>query len=95
MKENLPKSSPITLDSLFQANKARFDQIFGVKTEELKTRGLTPIPVRPQDLVSASMGTRGNSVDYTALLNEKFGNGWSFEIAESSVENGHASVLGK
>ncbi|HEY1748342.1 MAG TPA: hydantoinase B/oxoprolinase family protein [Xanthobacteraceae bacterium] len=91
-----PLSSSVSFDDLLKANKQQFDRIFSAQTEELGVRGVSHRPPTDADLASASLAAAaGTSSDVYAMLNERFGSGWSSEVIEHKSERGSVTVLCK
>ena len=92
-----PLSSSVSFDDLLKANKKQFDSIFSAQTKELGLLGSTHRPPTTADLASASLASEasGRSSDLYAMLNEKFGSGWSSEVVEHKTERGSVTVLCK
>jgi len=92
-----PLSSTVSFDDLLKANKQQFDKIFSVQTQELGLLGSTHRPTTAADLASASLASEASvrTSDVYALLNERFGSGWSSEVVEHKAERGSVTVLCK
>src|SRR6185503_9838096 len=92
-----PLSSNVTFDDLLKANKKQFDQIFSAQTKELGLVGASHRPPTAADLASASMASQpaGETSDLYAMLNGRFGSGWSSEVVEHKTERGAVTVLCK
>jgi N-methylhydantoinase B len=92
-----PLSSTVSFDDLLKANKQQFDRIFSTQTQELGLLGASLRPPTSADLASASLAAEGTakSGDLYAVLNERFGSGWSSEVVEHKTERGSVTVLCK
>jgi N-methylhydantoinase B len=92
-----PLSSTVRFDDLLKANKQQFDQIFSAQTKELGLLSSSHRPPTSADLASASLASEagGQSSDLYAMLNDRFGSGWSSEVVEHKAERGSVTVLCK
>ena len=91
-----PLSSSVSFDDLLKANKQQFDRIFSAQTEELGVLGVSHRPPTDADLASASLASAAEtSADVYAMLNTRFGSGWSSEVIEHKTERGSVTVLCK
>ena len=92
-----PLSSSVSFDDLLKANKKQFDSIFSAQTKELGLLSSSHRPPTTADLASASLASEasGRSSDLYAMLNERFGSGWSSEVVEHKTERGSVTVLCK
>src|ERR1700749_1823955 len=92
-----PLSSTVSFDDLLKANKQQFDTIFSAQTKELGLLGVSHRPPTTADLASASVSSEAaaKSGDLYAVLNERFGSGWSSEVVEHKTERGSVTVLCK
>src|SRR5580704_7334272 len=92
-----PLSSTVSFDDLLKANKQQFDRIFSTQTQELGLLGASLRPPTSADLASASLAAEdtAKSGDLYAVLNERFGSGWSSEVVEHKTERGSVTVLCK
>jgi hypothetical protein len=91
-----PLSSSVSFDDLLKANKQQFDRIFSAQTEELGVLGVSHRPPTDADLVSASLASAAEApADIYAMLNTRFGSGWSSEVVEHKSERGSVTVLCK
>jgi N-methylhydantoinase B len=91
-----PLSSSVSFDDLLKANKQQFDRIFSAQTEELGVLGVSHRPPTDADLASASLASAAEtSTDVYAMLNTRFGSGWSSEVIEHKTERGSVTVLCK
>ena len=93
---NPPRRS-VSLDDLLKANKAQFDSVFAAQMRDTGLVSVTHRPATAEDLVSASLGVRAvvDGDDSTALLDGRFGEGWSSEVVEHKTEGGSVTVLCK
>jgi N-methylhydantoinase B len=91
-----PLSSSVSFDDLLKANKQQFDRIFSAQTEELGVLGVNHRPPTDADLASASLASAAEArSDVYAVLNTRFGSGWSSEVVEHKTERGSVTVLCK
>src|SRR3984885_2068293 len=89
-------SSSVSFDDLLKANKQQFDRIFSAQTEELGVLGVNHRPPTDADLASASLASAAEThSDVYAMLNTRFGSGWSSEVVEHKTERGSVTVLCK
>ena len=97
MNDLNPPGSSVSLDQLLKANKAQFDEIF---SSQMKDIGLVEVSQRPPteaDLTSESLRRAAPAAaeDAAALLDRRFGGGWSSEVVEHKNERGRVTVLCK
>src|SRR6202034_4794161 len=70
--------------------------IFSAQTEELGVLGVNHRPPTDADLASASLASAAEThSDVYAMLNTRFGSGWSSEVVEHKTERGSVTVLCK
>ncbi len=93
MSELNPRRKSASLDDLLKANKAQFDKILRRQMTEIGLRRADRLPATAEDLASASQRAEAEAGDLTALLNQRFGGGWSTEVVEHKVERGRVTVL--
>jgi N-methylhydantoinase B len=86
---------PISLNDLLQSNREQFDRLFGRQREEQGLMRATHFPVTAADMASASMAGHHAPVTnaVSLALNQAYGAGWSYEVAEHRIEQGTATVL--
>ena len=97
MSDRNPTGRAVSLDDLLNANKAQFDKVFAEQVRDSGLVGVTRRRVAEGDLYSASLGAAraAETADVAALLDSKFGTGWSSEVVEHKAENGQVTVLCK
>jgi N-methylhydantoinase B len=97
MSELNPRRRTASLDDLLKANKAQFDKILRRQMTEIGLRRADHLPPTAEDLASASQRVQleAEAGDLTALLNQRFGGGWSTEVVEHKVERSRVTVLCK
>ncbi|MGI9367999.1 MAG: hypothetical protein ACR2O2_04095, partial [Ruegeria sp.] len=94
MNDNRTRQKPISLDDLLAANKRRFDELFSSTAGPIAKVRPQVNPPQEKDLASASLEAIADG-SVTRLLNERFGDSWSSEVVEHSVESDRVRVLGK
>jgi N-methylhydantoinase B len=94
MTEPIAKS--VSLDDLLKSSKQQFDNIFAA---QMTATGLVDVSQRPAtqaDLASASLQAASTAQgDVTAMLNSRFGDRWSSEVVEHTIDRGTVTVLCK
>ena len=97
MSDVPPPTSSVSLDDLLKANKQQFDKILNAQNRDFGLLGVTRRLPTEQDLASASieaMDTEGSN-GVAALLNAKFGSGWSCEVVNRRADSRMVTVLCK